>query len=144
MRLLRFFSAHVSGVVVLLLFACDGSKHDHDNFREDVIMCEDAVAYLSSCCPGFNADAITCYYAYDYSPGNCSTYATVDTVDPALSIDESRCILARTCDTLRGDGVCDRAQTATPYASHTGGNCEDCGGDLPTGDTSSSHAAVCP
>jgi hypothetical protein len=146
MTSLRRSSAYAISVVVVLLFACgDGSKHDHDNFREDVIMCEDAVSYLVSCCPGFNAHAVHCNYGYDYTPGGCyGTSAATDSVSPALSLEESRCILGRPCNAIVAAGVCARAQAATPYTSHSPSHCTDCGYPPEEYDTSSSHPAVCP
>lgn len=146
MPFLRRFSAYAVSGAVVVLFACgDGSTHDHDNFREDVVMCEDAVAYLVSCCPSFDAHAVYCNYGYDYVPGGCSTSATVDSITPALDLAESRCVLSRSCDALRAAGVCARAQLATPYTSHTAGHCTDCGGYTDaTGNYASSHPPVCP
>ena len=128
-----------------LLFACgDGSKHDYDNFREDVVFCEDAVAYLTSCCPGFDAHAVACQYHYDYTPGGCDTSATVDAENPALDLEESRCILGRSCDSLRNAGVCERAQQATPYRDrHGGGSTSGSYGSSGSSGTQTSHAPVC-
>ncbi len=131
-RIPQRYSSYAVGVGVILLFACDGdgSVHDHDDFREDVVMCEDAVAYLTSCCPSFDPHVLACNYSYDYTPGSCNSGATTESVSPALSVAESGCILSRSCNTIRASGVCDRAQIASPYQRSTS--------------SSASHAAVCP
>jgi hypothetical protein len=136
-------SAYVVGVCFALLLACsDGSVHDHDDFREDVIDCEDAVAYLAKCCPDFKASAIACQYSYDYTPGGCDSAPTTSSVSPALGVDESRCILTRSCDAIVRDGVCERALAAMPYAS---GSAPDRASPYESGSTvSTTHAPVCP
>ncbi len=134
-------SPYFVGAFVALLFACgDGSKHDYDNFREDVVFCEDAVAYLTTCCPDFQPHAVACQYHYDYTPGGCDTAATTDAENPALDLEESRCILGRSCDALRAGGVCARAQKATPYSEHGGPS-----DSYPSSSSSShsTHAPVC-
>lgn len=137
-------SSYAVGAFVALLFACgDGSKHDHDNFREDVIFCEDALSYLTTCCPDFNPHVVMCQYHYDYTPGGCERGATTDTGSPALSLEESRCILGRSCDAIRAGGVCERAQKATPYDSHTGGSSGSGTYGSGTSSTNGSHAPVC-
>jgi hypothetical protein len=139
---MRLLSAYAVGAAVLLVFACgDGSKHDHDEFREDVIMCEDAAAYLVTCCPGFNAAVVECKYGYDYVPGGCESGSTTDKTSPGLSLDESRCILGRTCEDLRAAHVCTRAWGAQAYTEHSGGSPS---GEYGQSSYGSSHPAVCP
>lgn len=129
-------STYLVAAVVVLLLACtfDTSKHDHDEFREDVVLCEEAVSYLTSCCDRFDAHAIACRYHYDSTESGCST--SIDAESPALSLDESRCIVGRSCAALRANGICARAQTASPYTSQTHPNSADA--------ARSSHAPVCP
>jgi|SRR5579883_1889843 len=139
----RSFGPLGVAALVAALFACgDGSVHDNDNFREDVLLCEDAVSYLADCCPGFDPHAIACQYSYDYKPGGCDTGPTTDSVSPALSVGESRCITSLTCDTLRGTGVCQRAQNATAYTDHSGPADLEESPYAPS--TGSSHPPVCP
>jgi len=106
-------------LVVRALFACksdDDSDEDDNQWREDVIQCEEAVARLQKCCPGFDASRVLCNYYYSYNSG-CGSSET-NTTDPALNESESRCVLATTCDDLVAKKICDRAQEATTYTTH--------------------------
>jgi hypothetical protein len=69
---------------------------------EDAVLCEEAAARLSQCCPGFSPNQLRC--EMPTFPVGC---AEVD-----VQTDESRCIMGRTCEDLRGDGTCDRAIAA--------------------------------
>jgi len=86
---------------------------DDDNFREDVIACEEALGRLASCCPGFDTRAVQCWhYRNERTETGCegSHSNTSTALDPAISIDSSRCILQTSCEGLRQRGVCERAQ----------------------------------
>ena len=88
----------VASLLVSTLFACswgnsDGEKHDDDNFRADVIECEDALSRLERCCPSFDSAPVLCNYYYDKSSG-CST-TTTDSTEPAITTAESSCIRER-------------------------------------------------
>jgi hypothetical protein len=72
--------------------------------REDELRCEEAVAHLVDCCPGFDAKQVDCYYA---STG-CGT------IYPVFDIQESRCIAATKCPQIVEDHICSRAQGAQP------------------------------
>lgn len=108
-----------SGVVVVLavaispLLGCfdflssDDDVYDDNQFREDVILCEDAVARLQRCCPSFDAKAIECRYHYSSVQG-CGS-STISTTVPAFSVDESKCIQQTSCDELFAKDVCKRA-----------------------------------
>ncbi len=104
-------SAYVVGAVLSVLLACgNGEVHDHDNLREDVLYCEEAVSALKACCVGLDSRSISCEYSYDYFPStgcganDSRTYST----KPDLGIAESQCILSRTCAQLTAIGVCAR------------------------------------
>ncbi|MEO6418544.1 MAG: hypothetical protein ABIP39_04015 [Polyangiaceae bacterium] len=113
-------SAYAVGAVFSVLIACTGEVHDHDQLREDVLYCEEAVSALSECCPGFKErNTIVCNYAYDYIPGSCGSSSTSSSTAPDLSVSESRCILGATCDSLQAHGICDSflgAKTAKTVA----------------------------
>ncbi len=66
--------------------------------REDEFDCENAVARLAHCCPGFDTTQVDC----SYSPGCGNPYPSID---PA----QSNCILQSSCSSLQSAGVCDRA-----------------------------------
>lgn len=142
---------------VALVLACNnGNDEEDDNqFREDVIWCEEAVARLERCCPGFDAAKVECQFYFSYNEG-CGT-ATTRRVNPALTTDESRCIRDTSCDALVAQGVCARAEqggaarsseTTTDLASSSSGSSGLLGGTSSSSSGSSSsspsRAPVCP
>jgi hypothetical protein len=135
----------VASVFVGALLACQfgsgDTTTDNDNFRADVIDCEESLAYLRSCCPGFDPTRVACHY-YDQKTTACGE-TTETSEGPAISQQESDCILARACDSLVQDHVCERAQAATPYTSNTTTNTGG-GPSVPIAPTSSTHPPVCP
>jgi hypothetical protein len=129
-------------LVVCTLLACrtnDDGEHDDNNFRPDVIECEDALSRLETCCPGFDAAPVLCNFYYDKS-GGCGPVET-NSVKPAFDESESRCIRDRSCDALVREKVCERAQAARAYTtvSSTGSTY----GSSPSA-TTVTHRAVCP
>ncbi len=80
----------LTGVLVGVMLAC-GIRHDEFD-------CENAVAHLAQCCPGFDARTVQCSYS-----SGCSTYY------PALDPAQSDCIRGASCETLVAEGVCERA-----------------------------------
>jgi hypothetical protein len=70
--------------------------------------CLEAVAHLGACCPGFDASLFVC------GDGDPHAGCTVVIVSPAISLDESRCICARSCADLRDGGICTRAGGSAP------------------------------
>jgi hypothetical protein len=126
---------------VALLIACGNKddEEDNNNFRPDVIECEDAIARLLTCCPSFDPTPVECQFHYKRHTG-CGT-TDVDSVKPALTSDESACIRGLSCVELVDKGVCDRAQQARTYEEHS---VTDTDKTQPTSDTIQKHAAVCP
>ena len=112
-----------ASLVVCALFACSSKsgsgddEHDDNNFRGDVIECEDALERLERCCPDFDAKPVLCNFFHSKDTG-CGSVSTND-VQPALDRDESACIRDRSCDSLVATKVCERAQLARAYESHT-------------------------
>lgn len=91
-----------------MVVAC-GLDDNTEQFRKDVLWCEDAVAKLTSCCDGLsgssaNVASIPCRA---FSSG-CDTLNDV-VIDPYLSRDESECVRQASCSDLRDNGVCERA-----------------------------------
>jgi hypothetical protein len=62
--------------------------------REDVLVCEEAVAHLGECCPSLDTARLRC-----------------DTAAPRVN----QCILSLDCDGLKARGVCDAAQIVAFY-----------------------------
>ena len=129
-------------LVVGVLLACSGGA-DTNNFREDVMYCEEALATLTSCCPGFDPGVVACQYYYESTSNACGL--TTERYDyPALSQPESQCILSTKCSDLVASGVCKRAQGATEYTGDKSDPQDTCCGRVYGTDTSSSHPPVCP
>ena len=102
-------SACVAGAVFSVLIACSGSEvHDHDNLREDVLYCEEALSALKACCPNFDARSISCEYSYDYVPTTSCAVDNSQTIIklPDFGLAESQCLLNTTCGALKARGAC--------------------------------------
>jgi hypothetical protein len=97
---------------VATVLACSSGEDDKDDnqFRADVIWCEEAVARLATCCPGFEPMRVECKYYYSHVR-SCGP-DTMTKVEPAFTTDESRCIIDTPCDALVANDVCRRAQDA--------------------------------
>jgi hypothetical protein len=91
--------------------------------RQDELDCEQAVSYLQGCCPAFAGATVRCVAA-----SGCGT-----SVSPALSIEESQCILAESCDQVIDSGLCERVKNLPSPTVDT----FDDAGDV-------SHPLVCP
>jgi len=102
----------IFALAIALVLACNGGHDEEDDnqFRTDVLWCEEALGRLISCCPSFDARVVECNYYYSFDEG-CGT-ATTRRIEPAFTIDESRCIRDTTCDALVTNKVCERAQAA--------------------------------
>ncbi len=79
-----------------LILACG------DELSQEELDCEEAVAYLEDCCPGFSGSRLSCAYG-----AGCSS------AGPAIHSDESQCLRAQSCSTLLKRGVCQRFEPAT-------------------------------
>jgi hypothetical protein len=101
------------------------------------IDCEEAVAYLTTCCPGFDANALGCASSQNTTTDGCDT--TTTTTYPALTSSEVSCIRGETCEALVASGVCARAQAAREYTVTT-----TTGDDAATTSTGSEDPGVCP
>ncbi len=145
--MLSFFRRLPVGVFFALglmaAFACKGEgtkddEEDDNQFREDVIQCEEAIARLERCCPDFEGSRVLCNYYYSYDTSACGP-TTEQSVRPALSLPESQCVRDTSCDELVARGVCKRAEEARAYTQRL--VVDD--GDASTTDRQS-HPPVCP
>jgi hypothetical protein len=133
------------GVVAVLACGDGDTKDDEEDdnqFREDVIQCEEAVARLERCCPSFDGSRVLCNYYFRFDTSACGP-RTTDSVQPALQLTESRCVLDTSCEDLVGRDVCERAQEARTYTSHRVENGSS-SGESPDVNESDSHPPVCP
>lgn len=95
---MRFAVGPCAALAVGLVLACGNP------LREDELECEEAVAVLATCCPGFDyAKAVGCQYIDRGCDG--ASY-------PGLPIGDARCIRGESCRQIVTSGVCDRAQRA--------------------------------
>lgn len=85
----------VAGAVVALATCGAG-------LRKDEFLCEEAHAKLKECCPGFATTDLD-YCTYEAGCGDPGK-------SPALTESESQCVRASTCERLKLDGICDKAQ----------------------------------
>jgi hypothetical protein len=78
--------------------------------RQDEVECEEAVAYLIECCPGFDHGVVRCEYQ-----------TTCGVTYPDLTTRESQCILDASCEELRQHDLCNRvvARSAANYDPET-------------------------
>jgi hypothetical protein len=116
----RRIAPFVIAVVMGALLACGDrdTTIDDEQLRDDVLDCEDAVAHLESCCPGFVAEQLACvHYQKDVATGCETGRKSTDKEAPALDLKESQCIRAMTCDLLVLTKVCARAQLARAQRS---------------------------
>lgn len=89
-------------LTTLLVWAGLSSAHCY-GVREDELRCEEAVARLADCCPGFDTSRIDCAY-----------YATCNgTHRPDIPITEARCIAAASCATVDQSAICERVLDPT-------------------------------
>jgi hypothetical protein len=110
----------LTGGYALNAHAEEVSDEDANDFREDVILCEDAVAHVTACCEYTVPGGACRYYHYEKSEGcGCDSgqgdYERID-VRPVLSIEESRAHSAMTCSALQAKGSdgtteCERVRT---------------------------------
>jgi hypothetical protein len=96
-----WFAILVAGLVFVPRTA--RSTDDNDQFREDTILCEEAVAHLESCCPGFDPSSVQC--TYDFSSSDDCDDSSSETL-PGLSIDQSNCVRSMSCSDLVSSGFC--------------------------------------
>ncbi len=96
-----------SGLAVKARAATDVLEDDDNQFREDVILCEEAVAHAALCC-GFGVPAKTCsFYHYEAIDDDCGCDSPRTTgreerdVWPALSASLSPRIIDASCEEMK-------------------------------------------
>ena len=107
-RRLRRISPFLTGLALVsgLVFtvrAESTNEDDDNNFREDVLLCEEALAHVRSCCPSVGK-ATACVYAHrsHYSDCGCSSSREGSHSDsrPVIEIGESKTILRTACSAI--------------------------------------------
>ncbi len=118
-------------VVVLLLRGGVACTHANENFREDVIDCEDAVAHVEACCPGVAAPEQACVRYSSTESDDCGcdgengTSTHTESTWPVLDVDASKAIAAMTCQEMAANDGCARvrAQVSAPNSKSTNTTC---------------------
>jgi hypothetical protein len=126
---MKRLAPYAAGLVFALgfVFACTNDVNDNEQFREDVIACENAVARIESCCPDVAPPADACRYHYDkhYMDCGCSSSAqsyTEEKAWPVLAVDESDAIArAPSCASVMCADA--RAKLAREHTSTGGAPC---------------------
>lgn len=90
------------GGLAFVCFACAIGDNNSTNFREDVLLCEEAVAHLEDCCPELGA---VYPEACQYRDDGCNDGRNV-----ALDLKASRCLRQKSCADLVESRDCDRAR----------------------------------
>lgn len=136
----------ICGLVLLPLVVSSSRarayEDDTDNFRPDVLACEEAAAWLEACCPDFDPRVLRCVHTRIDDSSSCGYNKWTVSEDPAITTAESACILERSCDQLVDSGVCTRARRAEPERSYY--RTTEHGGIQVDRETSSKGAPVCP
>lgn len=95
-------AALVLTVVVVAALSC--ASEGDEPFREDVVLCEEALAHVRTCCPGFDGTRLECTFRAEHG---CGSFARI-----AFSKSESNCIRDTSCEDIVRMGICSRAQEA--------------------------------
>ncbi len=142
------------GVALVLACNSNGNDEEDDNqFRDDVIWCEEAIARLERCCPNFDGARVECKFYYSHNEG-CGSSETRRT-EPAFTKDESRCIHDTTCTALGDTGGCERAarndaarssitSVSTSSSTSSSGTSGTFSSSGSTSDSSPPRPTVCP
>lgn len=105
---------------------------DSENFRSDVIHCEDALSHAIACCPGLTPPETACVYEHESGSGDCGcTRSGQDyyehTRTPAVGLTRSYAIASATCEDLALNDGC--AALAAEFAvENLHGSQTDCNG----------------
>lgn len=90
------------GALCFVCLACAIVDDGDTNFRDDVLLCEEAVARLQDCCPGMGQ---VYPEACEHREDGCN-----DGREVALNLRTSRCIRNKECIDLVNSGTCARAR----------------------------------
>lgn len=111
MRPMHLSLLFLTPLVVSSGLACDPGVDD-ENFREDVILCEDALSHVLACCPGLAPPQTACEYYFSSSTSSCgcsgtsgnSTSTTRRT--PVLSLTRSAALADGSCADISANDGC--------------------------------------
>jgi hypothetical protein len=86
---------------LLALVVLGSAAFVHCGFNRNEVECEEAVQYLSGCCPGFDPGSVNCT-----QEGECDGARA-----PDLLAARSECILGLSCEAIKTAGLCDDLTT---------------------------------
>ncbi len=82
------------------------TERDDNNFREDVLVCEEAVSHAVQCC-GFKVQGDACRFHHFYSTDDCGCDSTGtdgsrrEDTRPVVSVSEGQRIAKESCESMR-------------------------------------------
>lgn len=82
---------------------------DYDDLNGAVLSCEEAVAALAECCPGFEPQRVRCVDHRYRQTSACTGSVTEGHELPALDVATSECVRAMSCADLVAGSTCARA-----------------------------------
>ena len=91
-----------------------GDYSDHDDLDEAVLSCEEAVAALAACCPGFDSRSVRCIDHRYRKTSSCTGNVTEGHERPELDPGESACIRRSSCSDLVASAPSARAEVIFP------------------------------
>ena len=83
----------------------------HDNWVYQEVTCEEALAYLMTCCPGLDPGEVDCRYYRDVQELSGCEECEVG-ANPDISVDESEVYRELSCERVRAEGVCEQVAAA--------------------------------
>lgn len=151
MHLASFIRPLATGLVIIAVWGCDSEdKDEHDDLTSEVVSCEEAIAHLDGCCPGFVATRDGQCVDQDYVKhgGGCiyEDYDSLRTIRrlPEMTRGESKCVRELSCEDLVRKGICERVtrngfrgNESYSYNDHIDHVTENSASTYP-------HEAVCP
>ena len=123
---MKRLAPYVVGLFFVAGFACNrdhSEERDDENFREDVVACEEAVARVETCCPEVAHPSNACryhHYAYDQICGCDSTGGGAYTHEddwPVFDLAKSRALADAACAQIACDDM--RAAFESKHSEYT-------------------------
>jgi hypothetical protein len=92
-----------------LLVALSGLLVGAGGLNEQELLCEEAVARLTDCCPSLHTESIGCR-----EDNGCNE------IHPSLTVAGSRCVLDASCDAIDQAQICERLEHLYDYVPDAG------------------------
>jgi hypothetical protein len=96
------------GLVLWCGLGAGCEEQDDQDFNEEVIQCEEAVAHLETCCGSLDGHVRCIYVPPTYEQLSCdSPMATSEGTYPDIGPESSKCYRGLSCDQVRERGLCE-------------------------------------